>query len=175
MKWAEAGWSCGAIRSGVWALRADSEKNLVAFFQLQTIQLVRQTAASEFTLCTPLPLVLFLFMALAEIIPFDQASQSGKPTSHGPAATDMRSDLVEQASRLIPHPPMLINVVSQRVRQLNQGRSPMVDLTGRRKLGQADIALLEIIEGKIAWTGNGTASDGTADGSTGAAAKRKKK
>ncbi len=91
-------------------------------------------------------------MALAEIIPFDQASQSGKPTSHGPAATDMRSDLVEQASRLIPHPPMLINVVSQRVRQLNQGRSPMVDLTGRRKLGQADIALLEIIEGKIAWT-----------------------
>jgi DNA-directed RNA polymerase subunit omega len=153
----------------------DSTKNLVAFFQLQSIQLVRQTAASESTLCTPLPLVLFLFMALAEIIPFDQASQSGKPTSHGPAATDMRSDLVEQASRLIPHPPMLINVVSQRVRQLNQGRSPMVDLTGRRKLGQADIALLEIIEGKIAWTGNGTASDGTADGSTGAAAKRKKK
>jgi DNA-directed RNA polymerase subunit omega len=153
----------------------DSAKNLVAFFQVQSIQLVRQTAASEFTLCTPLPLVLFLFMALAEIIPFDQASQSGKPTSHGPAATDMRSDLVEQASRLIPHPPMLINVVSQRVRQLNQGRSPMVDLTGRRKLGQADIALLEIIEGKIAWTGNGTASDGTADGSAGAAAKRKKK
>ena len=109
----------------------DSAKNLIAFFQVQSIQLVRQTAASEFTLCTPLPLVLFLFMALAEIIPFDQASQSGKPTSHGPAATDMRSDLVEQASRLIPHPPMLINVVSQRVRQLNQGRSPMVDLTGR--------------------------------------------
>ena len=51
-------------------------------------------------------------MALAEIIPFDQASQSGKPTSHGPAVTVMRSDLVEQASRLIPHPPLLINVVS---------------------------------------------------------------
>ncbi len=95
-------------------------------------------------------------MALAEIIPFDQASLSGKETGHGPAVTVMRSDLVEQASRLIPHPPMLINVVSQRVRQLNQGRAPMVDLTGRRKLGQADIALLEIIEGKITWTGNGT-------------------
>lgn len=153
----------------------DSAKNLVAFFPLKVIHLVRQTAACDFTLCNPLPLVLFLFMALAEIIPFDQASQSGKPTSHGPAATDMRSDLVEQASRLIPHPPLLINVVSQRVRQLNQGRSPMVDLTGRRKLGQADIALLEIIEGKIAWMGNGTASDGTADGSADAAAKRKKK
>jgi DNA-directed RNA polymerase subunit omega len=114
-------------------------------------------------------------MALAEIIPFDQASHSGKPASHGPAATVMRSDLVEQASRLIPHPPLLINVVSQRVRQLNQGRAPMVDLTGRRKLGQADIALLEIIEGKIAWTGNGTASDGTADDSGDPKNKRRKK
>ena len=61
----------------------------------------------------------------------------------------MRSDLVEQASKIIPHPPLLINVVSQRVRQLNQGRPPLIDLVGRRKLGQADIALLELIEGKI--------------------------
>lgn len=114
-------------------------------------------------------------MALAEIIPFDQASQSGKPPGHGPAATVMRSDLVEQASRLIPHPPLLINVVSQRVRQLNQGRAPMVDLTGRRKLGQADIALLEIIEGKIAFTGNGTRSDGVSDDSGEAKPKRRKK
>jgi DNA-directed RNA polymerase subunit omega len=114
-------------------------------------------------------------MALAEIIPFDQASQSGKPTRHGHADTVMRSDLVEQASKLIPHPPMLINVVSQRVRQLNQGRAPMVDLTGRRKLGQADIALIEIIEGKLSWTGNGTAADGTADDSgAGKGGKRRK-
>ena len=94
-------------------------------------------------------------MALAEIIPFDQTSRSGKESGHGSSATAMRSDLVEQASRLIPHPPLLINAVSQRVRQLNQGRPPMVDLVGRRKLGQADIALLEIIEGKIIISNNG--------------------
>jgi DNA-directed RNA polymerase subunit omega len=61
----------------------------------------------------------------------------------------MRADLVEQAQKIIPHPPMLINAISQRVRQLNQGRAPLIDLTGRRKYGQADIALTEIIEGKI--------------------------
>ena len=88
-------------------------------------------------------------MALAEIISFDQPSREGREAGRSPSATPMRSDLVEQASKLIPHPPMLINVVSQRVRQLNQGRAPMVDLVGRRRLGQADIALLEIIEGKI--------------------------
>ncbi len=72
----------------------------------------------------------------------------------------MRSDLVEQASKIIPHPPMLINVVSQRVRQLNQGRPPLVDLTGRRRYGQADIALQEIIEGKIVVTNGGIAEAG---------------
>jgi DNA-directed RNA polymerase subunit omega len=61
----------------------------------------------------------------------------------------MKSELVEQASKIITHPPQLINVISQRVRQLNQGRAPLIDLTGRRKLGQADIALLELIEGKL--------------------------
>jgi DNA-directed RNA polymerase subunit omega len=61
----------------------------------------------------------------------------------------MRSDLVEQASKQVPSIPILINLVSQRVRQLNQGRTPMIDLVGRRNYGQADIALQEIIEGKI--------------------------
>ena len=88
-------------------------------------------------------------MSLAAIIPIDSIARPGGEASQRSAPNVMRSDLVEQASKLIPHPPLLINVVSQRVRQLNQGRSPMVDLTGRRRLGQADIALLEIIEGKI--------------------------
>lgn len=59
----------------------------------------------------------------------------------------MKSDLVEKASAVIPDIPLLINVVSRRVRQLNQGRPPLVPVRGR--MGQADIALLEIIEGKI--------------------------
>ncbi len=62
----------------------------------------------------------------------------------------MRSDLVEQASEVIQEPPVLINMVSQRVRQLNNGRPPLIRLIGR--MGQADIALQEIIEGKIVLT-----------------------
>lgn len=60
----------------------------------------------------------------------------------------MRSDLIQKASQVIPDTPLLINMVSQRVRQLNQGRAPLVN-TGGSRVGVADIALMEIIEGKI--------------------------
>lgn len=60
----------------------------------------------------------------------------------------MRSDLVEEASEIIPEPPVLINLVSARVKQLNLGRAPLVQTDHR--MGAADIALTEIIEGKIA-------------------------
>ncbi|MEM0895928.1 MAG: DNA-directed RNA polymerase subunit omega [Verrucomicrobiota bacterium] len=59
----------------------------------------------------------------------------------------MRADLVEQASKIITDPPLLINAVSKRVRQLNMGRSPLVPVMPR--MGAADVALTEIIEGKI--------------------------
>ena len=59
----------------------------------------------------------------------------------------MKSDLVEQAAEIVTDPQVLINVVSQRVRQLNNGRSPLVDTLP--SMGAADIALTEIIEGKI--------------------------
>ena len=59
----------------------------------------------------------------------------------------MRSDLVEQASEVIKDPPLLINVVSKRVKELNLGRTPLVPVTHR--MGAADIALQEIIEGKV--------------------------
>lgn len=101
-------------------------------------------------------------MGLAEIISFDSSSRRAEEAARNTSAAPMRSDLVEQASKIIPHPPMLINVVSQRVRQLNQGRPPLVDLTGRRRYGQADIALQEIIEGKII-VNNGTATEAEAD------------
>jgi len=62
----------------------------------------------------------------------------------------MKSDLIEKASKTIPHPPVLINLVSRRVRQLNQGRAPLINPAAYGvRLGQGDIALLEIIEGKI--------------------------
>ena len=59
----------------------------------------------------------------------------------------MRSDLVEKASAIVKNPPVLINMVSCRVRQLNMGRPPLIRVVAR--MGQADIALTEIIEGKI--------------------------
>ncbi|WP_026292892.1 DNA-directed RNA polymerase subunit omega [Rubritalea marina] len=59
----------------------------------------------------------------------------------------MKSDLVEQAAEIVVDPQVLINVVSQRVRQLNTGRAPLVDTLP--SMGAADIALTEIIEGKI--------------------------
>ena len=59
----------------------------------------------------------------------------------------MRADLVEQAAQIIKDPPILINMVSKRVRQIAQGHAPLVDR--RPGLREADLALLEIIQGKI--------------------------
>ena len=59
----------------------------------------------------------------------------------------MSSTLLEEASKVIPSQPVLVNVVSKRVRQLSQGHRPMVEHGPRE--GWADIALKEIIEGKL--------------------------
>ena len=76
------------------------------------------------------------------IVPFEQAP----PSSRFPGSP-MKSDLVEKASEIVTDPLVLINLVSQRVRQLNSGRSPLIPT--RPSMGVADIALSEIIEGKI--------------------------
>ena len=76
------------------------------------------------------------------MIPFEQP----KPSS-GSSGVSMKSHLVEQAAELIPDPQILINMVSQRVHQLNTGRAPLIDTVP--SMGAADIALREIIEGKI--------------------------
>jgi len=76
------------------------------------------------------------------IVPFDASERiQQSPGSH------MKSDLVEQASEIVKDPLVLINLVSQRVRQLNSGRAPLIPT--RPSMGAADIALTEIIEGKI--------------------------
>ena len=59
----------------------------------------------------------------------------------------MKSELVEKASEIVTDPLVLVNLVSQRVRQLNSGRSPLIPT--RPSMGAADIALTELIEGKI--------------------------
>ncbi len=76
------------------------------------------------------------------VIPFEQE----RPVSRFPGST-MKSDLLEKASEIVTDPLVLVNLVSQRVRQLNSGRSPLIPT--RPSMGVADIALQEIIEGKI--------------------------
>jgi DNA-directed RNA polymerase subunit omega len=76
------------------------------------------------------------------IVSFDQTKQI--PQSPG---SNMKSDLVEQAAEIVKDPLVLINLISQRVRQLNSGRAPLIPT--RPSMGAADIALTELIEGKI--------------------------
>ena len=61
----------------------------------------------------------------------------------------MMSHLVDEASKKIPNIPLLVNVVSKRVRQLSAGHRAMIDVTPR--MGFSDIALQEIIEGKLSF------------------------
>jgi DNA-directed RNA polymerase subunit omega len=66
----------------------------------------------------------------------------------------MNGELVNKALVIVGNPNILVNIVSQRVRQLNSGMGgssrPLVICD--EKMGIADIALLEIIEGKMGWT-----------------------
>lgn len=61
----------------------------------------------------------------------------------------MKSNLVKAASEVIPNPKILVNMVSQRVRQLCLGHRPMVEFVPG--LGHADIALSEIAAGKLSF------------------------
>ena len=59
----------------------------------------------------------------------------------------MRDDYLKEAQKVINDPNVLINVVSSRVKQLRHGNRPLVE--SLEKLAPEDIALREIIEGKI--------------------------
>jgi DNA-directed RNA polymerase subunit omega len=76
------------------------------------------------------------------VISFEQVP----PVSQFPGSP-MKSYLLEKASEIVADPLVLVNLVSQRVRQLNSGRAPLIPV--RPSMGIADIALTEIIEGKI--------------------------
>ena len=59
----------------------------------------------------------------------------------------MRDDYIKEALKVIPDPNMLINVVSRRVKQLRRGNRPLIE--SLEKLSSEDLALREIIDGKI--------------------------
>jgi DNA-directed RNA polymerase subunit omega len=61
----------------------------------------------------------------------------------------MRDDYIKEALKVIADPNMLINVVSRRVKQLRRGNRPLVE--SLEKLSSEDLALREIIEGKISF------------------------
>lgn len=71
----------------------------------------------------------------------------------GPSTDPMQSQLLEEASKIIPDQQKLINVVSKRVRQLSQGHRPLVETTPR--MMSSDIALTEVIEGKLTFRDGG--------------------
>lgn len=60
----------------------------------------------------------------------------------------MQAHLLDEASKIVTDPLVLVNAVSKRIRQLIKGQRPMVE-TGVR-VDWADVALREIIEGKLA-------------------------
>ena len=65
----------------------------------------------------------------------------------------MNAELCKKAAEKVGNPNVLVNLLSRRVRQLNAGGGglgrPLVGDLGN--LGLADIALREIIEGKMGW------------------------
>jgi DNA-directed RNA polymerase subunit K/omega len=61
----------------------------------------------------------------------------------------MKPNLVRAAAEVIPDPKILVNMVSQRVRQLCLGHRSMIEFIPG--LGHADIALSEIAAGKLSF------------------------
>jgi len=66
----------------------------------------------------------------------------------------LNAELTKKALEKVGNPNVLVNLISRRVRQLNglSGGAPSRPLLSETVgLGAADIALLEIAEGKLGW------------------------
>ena len=61
----------------------------------------------------------------------------------------MRDDYLHQAQQVITDPMILVKVVSRRAKQLKSGYKPLIESLER--LSAEDMALREIIEGKITY------------------------
>jgi DNA-directed RNA polymerase subunit omega len=65
----------------------------------------------------------------------------------------MKPELLNKALEKVGNPNTLVNLIARRVRQLNYGGGgisrPLIANTGN--MGAADIALSEIVEGKMGW------------------------
>jgi DNA-directed RNA polymerase subunit omega len=61
----------------------------------------------------------------------------------------MNPEFLKKALEKVGNPNVLVNLISRRVRQLNNGSRPLLKESGI--LGAADIALREVIEEKMGW------------------------
>ena len=61
----------------------------------------------------------------------------------------MKEEYLVEAQKVIGDPNILINVVSRRVKQLKFGMKPLIE--SLEKLDPEEVALREIIEGKISY------------------------
>ena len=61
----------------------------------------------------------------------------------------MREDYLRDAQRVVTDPNILVNMISRRVKQLKNGMKPLVE--SLEKLEPEDIAMREIIDGKISY------------------------
>lgn len=80
----------------------------------------------------------------------------------------MNSEICKKALEKVGNPNVLVNLVSRRVRQLTGGGGSRPLLAETAGLGFGDIALLEIVEGKMDFelleNPNGDAAEGGAPG-----------
>jgi len=83
--------------------------------------------------------------------------RSRQPVGCLPNYKYMNAVLVQKALAIVLSPQVLVNMISQRVRQLNSGGGgkcrPMLADVGN--LSVTDVALLEIIEGKMSFEMDG--------------------
>jgi DNA-directed RNA polymerase subunit omega len=61
----------------------------------------------------------------------------------------MNQTLLKSASAVVTNDQLLVNMIRQRVRQLNRGHRPLVATAPG--LGLLDVALSEIVEGKLTY------------------------
>jgi DNA-directed RNA polymerase subunit omega len=72
----------------------------------------------------------------------------GAPFFSGRNTVAMNMSYLDSAKDRVQNIPLLINMVSRRVRQLNQGQRPLLKPDSPR-MSNMDIALKEISEGKL--------------------------
>ena len=108
---------------------------------------------THFTMLAPQLIPSALTSSVSSILQFP--SEAVRPV---PFLRHMTTQLLQEAAQVIPNQQTLINVVSKRVRQLGLGHRPLVETTPRMSL--TDIALKEIIAGKLTYE----SLEGSADG-----------